>query len=130
MASLRHLMSMGVAGYVQNNAGENIVNKQSLARLKGIPIFLFSGSENAVYSPESTDMTYNVLRNVLGAENYERTVFQGKGHLDCWMGVDSDSDVYPRVKAHLDKVTSRKVSNGYKLDDNISNKTKLNNIAE
>ena len=112
MASLQHLINMGVAGYVQNNAGENIATKQSLARLKGIPIFLFSGSENAVYSPESTDMSYNALRNVLGEENYERAVFQGKGHLDCWMGVDADSDVYPRVKAHLDKVTSRKLSDG------------------
>ena len=130
MASLRHLMSMSVAGYVQNNAGENTVSKQSLAYLQSSPNFLFSGSKNAVYSPESTNMSYNALRDVLGEENYERAVFHGKGHLDCWMGVDTDSDVYPQVKAHLDKVTFRNVSNGYKWGDNASNKIKRDNNAE
>ncbi|KAI9802390.1 MAG: hypothetical protein M1833_001896 [Piccolia ochrophora] len=108
MASLRHLMAMGVAGRAHNNTGENLVTRQSLARLQGIPIFLFSGSENAVYSPEATDMSYNALRDTLGEENYERVVFQGRGHLDCWMGADADMEVYPMVKAHVDKVSSVK----------------------
>jgi hypothetical protein len=27
-------------------------------------------------------------------------VFQGFGHLDCWMGADSSQEIYPRVIAH------------------------------
>ena len=103
MTSLQHLMSMGTKGRVCNNAGESIVSKQNLAGLEGIPILFFSGAENAVFSPESTDMSYNALRDAFGGEDYERVVFQGKGHLDCWMGVDAESDVYPRVKAHVEK---------------------------
>ena len=106
MASLEHLMSMGITSRVENNVREDLVTEGSLKHLKGIPIFLFSGSENAVYSPEATDLSYNALRN-LGEDDYERAVFQGKGHLDCWMGVDTDLDVYPRVKAHVDKVIAR-----------------------
>ena len=106
MASLEHLMSMGTAARVEDNARADLVTNENWKHLKGIPIFLFSGSENAVYSPEATDLSYNALRK-MGEEDYERAVFQGKGHLDCWMGVDTDLDVYPRVKAHVDKVIAR-----------------------
>ena len=106
MESLAHLMSMGTLGWVTTNLPIpiNLVTSDNIARLKGIPIFFFSGSENAVYSPESTDVSYTMLRDAHGADDYERVVFDGRGHLDCWMGVDSFKDVYPRVRAHVDKI--------------------------
>jgi hypothetical protein len=106
MRSLGHLMSMGRLGYVTTNppTSENLVTPYNIARLKGIPIFFFSGSENQVYAPENTDVSYTTLRLAHGADGYERTVFQGRGHLDCWMGVNAHHDVYPRVKRHVHKI--------------------------
>ena len=40
-----------------------LVNGTNLARLRQIPIYFFSGSENAVFTPEATDMSYTTLRN-------------------------------------------------------------------
>lgn len=103
MPSLEHLMKMGVTAEAINNDGKSLVTPHNVARLRGIPILLFSGSENVVFTPESTDKSYSVLRDQLGAEKYERHVFQGRGHLDCWMSADAHKDVYPRVKRHIEK---------------------------
>lgn len=112
MPSLYHLMSIGRLGYVTTNppASINLVTEENIARLKGIPILLFSGSENAVYAPENTDVSYGLLRdmNAEGKDGHdglvERTIFEGRGHLDCWMGSTAYKDVYPRVRRHVDHV--------------------------
>lgn len=106
MRSLAHLMSMGSRGWATTNPpiSTNLVTPYNISRLKGIPIFLFSGAENAVYAPESTDVSYTMLRDANGADDYERFVFEGRGHLDCWMGVTAHEDVYPRVREHVDKI--------------------------
>jgi len=54
-----------------------------MTRLRGIPILFFSGSENAVFDPQSTDISYTRLRDTFGEEWYGRVVFEGRGHLDC-----------------------------------------------
>jgi hypothetical protein len=109
MRSLAHLMSVGRLGHVTTNppTSINLVTPFNIARLKGIPIFFFSGSENAVYEPQNTDVSYTMLRDAHGADGYERVVFEGRGHLDCWMGATAYKDVYPRVREHVDKVIMR-----------------------
>jgi hypothetical protein len=109
MPSLAHLMSMGRLGHVTTNppTSINLVTPYNISRLKGIPILLFSGSENTVYAPENTDVSYTMLRDENGAGGYERVVFEGRGHLDCWMGVTAHKDVYPRVREHVDKAMVR-----------------------
>ena len=109
MSALAYLMKVGVAATVMDDGGNSLVTIDHLARLKGIPILLFSGSENVVYSPEATDMSYNALRNALSEDDYERVVFQGRGHLDCWMGVDAVKDVYPTVLGHVQKVLGHSI---------------------
>jgi hypothetical protein len=106
MQSLAHLMSVGRLGHVTTNppVSTNLVTARNIQRLKGIPIFLFSGSENAVYTPENTDVSYGLLRDANGADGYERDVFEGRGHLDCWMGATAHTDVYPRVRRHVDGI--------------------------
>lgn len=111
MPSLAHLMSMGRAGHVMTNPPSiNLVTPFNMSRLRGIPIFFFSGSENTVYDPQSTDVSYTMLRDAFGADGYERVVFQGRGHLDCWMGKDAVRDVYPRVRKHVDRVMKVRVN--------------------
>ena len=106
MKSLAHLMAMGRIGHVMTNSPTsiNLVTRSTIERLKGIPIFFFSGADNAVYTPENTDVSYTILRDAHGADGYEREVFPGRGHLDCWMGVTAHKDVYPRVLRHVDKI--------------------------
>jgi hypothetical protein len=105
-------MSMGRLGHVITNppTSINLVTPFNIARLKGIPILFFSGADNAVYTPENTDVSYTMLRNANEVDDYERVVFEGRGHLDCWMGVTAYKDVYPRVKEHVDKIMKRAVA--------------------
>jgi hypothetical protein len=88
MTLLHALSTMGARGHVAGNfpEAEDLVTPERIQRLKGIPIFLFSGSENMAWSPESTDLSSGLLRSTFGSENYEREVVEGYGHLDCWMG--------------------------------------------
>lgn len=100
---------MGRRGYVTTNppTSINLVTPFNISRLKGIPILFFSGANNTVYAPENTDVSYTLLRDAHGVDGYEREVFEGKGHLDCWMGVTAHKDVYPRVREHVDRVMMR-----------------------
>ncbi|KAH7143579.1 hypothetical protein EDB81DRAFT_947639 [Dactylonectria macrodidyma] len=106
MRSLSHLMEMGQADTVLTNAPAlvNLVTPENLARLQGVPILFFSGEKNTVYAPESTDISYTTLCKAHGRQWYEREVFNGRGHLDCWMGSDAYKDVYPRVGRHVQEV--------------------------
>jgi hypothetical protein len=110
MASLAHLMSMGRLGYATTNTtatattATNLVTPANLQRLRGVPILLFSGTDNAVYAPENTDISYGLLRDANGPDLYERVVFEHRGHLDCWMGMTAVTDVYPRVRRHVDEI--------------------------
>lgn len=107
MPSLAHLVAMGSRGVALTNSLQSLVSDSNLSNFEGIPILLFSGSENAVYKPENTDVSYSRLRDRFGAMNYERTVFQGRGHLDCWMSETAVKDVWPRVLRHVDKICAR-----------------------
>ncbi|KAF2103993.1 cholesterol oxidase [Rhizodiscina lignyota] len=103
MHSLEHLMYMGTHGFVTNNNNENLVTAQNLERLQGLKILFISGSENVVYKPEATDKSFTTLTHKFGQGGYELQVFEGYGHLDCWMGKDADKDIYPTVLRHTTK---------------------------
>ena len=92
--------SMGTHGFVTNNSKESLVTEHNLKRLANIPILFISGSENVVYTPEATNRSLETMNDTFGQGLYEREVFQGYGHLDCWMGKDAADDVYPTVLAH------------------------------
>ena len=106
MRCLNLLMQMGYRGCVTSNAPlyTDLTLPHNIQRLKGIPVFLFSGSDNQVLTPEATDKTYSLLRDTFGSKGYSRTVVQGYGHLDCWMGRRSYKDVYPMVREEVDHV--------------------------
>jgi len=65
-----------------------------LDRLK-LPINFISGSENHMFVPESTARTYNMLCEANGPSFYQRTVYQGWGHLDCFVGDGADQQIWP-----------------------------------
>jgi hypothetical protein len=57
-----------------------------------------------MYRPEATDTSYTILRDRFEEGQYERDVFEGFGHLDCWMGEKAAEVIWPRVRAHMVKV--------------------------
>ena len=56
-----------------------------LDRLK-LPIHFISGAENHMFVPLATERTYKLLCDWNGPEFYQRTVYPGFGHLDCFVG--------------------------------------------
>lgn len=104
MDCLRHLTHMGCYGEVADTHGGPLVTPQNIARLKGLPIFLFSGAENDVYAAHNTDVSFTTLCEINGGLCYERQVFEGRGHLDSWMSPTAHKDVYPRVWNHVENV--------------------------
>lgn len=115
MHCLQHLTLNGTEGYVTTwppfaNDGHdvsatNLVTKDNLRRLLHVPIYFFSGSENAVYSPESTDLSYTTLRDLGNEGLYECDVFDGFGHLDCWVGEKASEVIWPRVREQMKKAS-------------------------
>lgn len=114
MRCLSHLVQMGTSGMVMtsppltdemcNISTRPLIDDINLARLQHIPIFFFSGGESDVYTPESTDISYTTLRNKFDKGEYDRTVFEGFGHLDCWMGERAADVIWVSVRGHLMRV--------------------------
>ncbi|KAJ7057776.1 hypothetical protein C8F01DRAFT_1151027, partial [Mycena amicta] len=108
--TLQHLlMKQGVAGYSMTNGPlyKDLTVPENVARLKGIPFLLWVGSDNAVFSQQATEKTYEILCDTFGGEEtmYRRRVVPGYGHLDGWMGRNAWKDVYPLVREEVDRVT-------------------------
>ncbi|KAL1870800.1 hypothetical protein VTK73DRAFT_2429 [Phialemonium thermophilum] len=114
MRLLHLLMRQGLEGHVMSNGPlyQDLTTPGNVERLRGIPFLLFVGRDNAVLSPEATERTYEILcdrfGNGTGLDDdiqYRRRVVPGYGHLDCWMGRNAWKDVYPFVRAEVDRVT-------------------------
>ena len=71
-----------------------------------LPICFISGEMNECYLPESTEITYKMLSQKHGADQYSRHVVDGYGHIDCIFGRDAYKDVYPIMLAHLEKTAN------------------------
>lgn len=106
MRLLRLLMRQGSMGHVMTNepAMAVLTTPANVARLRGLPVFLFVGADNAVLSPLATEKTYETLSETFADGQYARRVIPGYGHLDCWMGRHAWRDVYPVVRAEVDRV--------------------------
>lgn len=105
MNFLSHLSVMGALPpyHVRSNkpAFEDLVTPDNLERLRGLRICWLSSGENAVWSLQSTQRSYDLFRECFPEGEYERVVVQGYGHLDCWMGDRAHVDVSPRVERHF-----------------------------
>ena len=69
-----------------------------------LPITFLSGADNRVWLPESTDVTLKLLEKNFGDRNYHRVVFNDYGHLDPVIGRVADTECYPEVLAHFNRV--------------------------
>jgi cholesterol oxidase len=73
-----------------------------------IPIAFIHGGSNACFLPESTEITFNLLRQKNGNDLYSRHVIPGYGHIDCIYGKDAARDVYPFILNHLELTATQK----------------------
>ena len=69
-------------------------------RLK-LPIHLISGGENRMFVPISTQLTYQMLCDRNGADLYRRTLYQGFGHLDCFVGEGARDAIWPDLTSNF-----------------------------
>ncbi|KAK7452183.1 hypothetical protein VKT23_012286 [Stygiomarasmius scandens] len=110
MDFITNLLLMGQKERVLDAQGKDtLLNDENLGRFEGLPILLFSGGSNVVYDPETTSMCYDDLRKRFPGQEqlYRRSVIEGYGHLDNWMGKDAFKDVYPVLSEHLEWCVER-----------------------
>jgi hypothetical protein len=102
MKNLEQLTYMGSHGHIVDNKNQTLLKPENIERLRGIPIYFIHGDKNTVYDPVSTMKDYDLLCSKVenGEFLYKRSIFQEKGHLDCWMGHSSFKDVYVEVEKH------------------------------
>lgn len=67
-----------------------------------IPISFIHGQQNECFLPESTQITYDLLRQQNGGNLYTRHVIPAYGHIDCIFGKNAAVDVFPYILDHLD----------------------------
>lgn len=104
ITSLEHLALLSRKGHVVNFQGEETYLPH-LERM-AIPITFISGGENECFLPESTEITYNLLREKNGKHLYKRFVIPKYGHIDCIYGKNAARDVYPFILEHLEETNA------------------------
>jgi cholesterol oxidase len=100
MRAFEQLALMGRKGHLVSFDGADVY-LPNLKRL-AIPIAFIHGERNECFLPESTEITYDLLRKTNGANLYTRNVIPGYGHIDCIFGKNAAKDVYPLMLNHLE----------------------------
>lgn len=60
-----------------------------------VPITFVSGEHNHMFVPSGTEKSFNLLCQANGAALYQRKLIPGYGHLDCLVGENAATDVFP-----------------------------------
>jgi cholesterol oxidase len=110
MKAFEHLALLTNKGHLLNFAGEDVYLPH-LDRL-ALPITFIHGADNECFEPESTQITYDLLRQTNGTSFYDRHVIPGYGHIDCIFGKNASRDVFPIVLNALDQAKPRPVAVG------------------
>lgn len=75
-----------------------------------IPVTFIHGERNTMFLPEGSRVTYEWLREHNGPALYHRIVIPTYAHMDTFIGQDADRDVFPTIRAELER--HRSLSNG------------------
>jgi cholesterol oxidase len=110
MKAFEHLALLTNKGHLVNSAGEDVYLPH-LDRL-ALPITFIHGADNECFEPESTRITYELLRQTNGTSFYDRHVIPGYGHIDCIFGKNASKDIFPIVLNALDQAKPRSVAVG------------------
>ncbi|KAK0655657.1 hypothetical protein B0T16DRAFT_424392 [Cercophora newfieldiana] len=113
MKMLNLLARQAREGNLLTTLFEKLDTPENIERLRGIPIMLFVGNDNAVVGKEGARRSYDRLCDAFGSRDesgqvqYRFRVIPGYGHHDCWMGKNACRDVYPIVLEEINRVLRR-----------------------
>jgi cholesterol oxidase len=100
ITAFNHILTMIREGKIVDKDG-NDVYLPNIGRLK-IPLTLFQAEGNKLFLPEGTEKTFNLLCEKNGANGYELIVVPKYQHMDCFIGKNVASDIFPTILAQLD----------------------------
>src|SRR3954468_23866639 len=96
-----HISAMIRAGEARNVAGEDVyVSNTDAYRL---PLTFITGEYNRMFVPKGLKRTYEHVRAANGPDFYSHRVLGGYAHLDTWLGMEAERDVWPTVLAELEQ---------------------------
>jgi cholesterol oxidase len=110
MKAFKHLALLTNKGHLLDFEGKDVYLPH-LERL-ALPITFIHGADNECFLPESTQITYDLLRLKNGAAFYDRHVIPGYGHIDCIFGKNAARDIFPIVLNALDQAKPRSAAVG------------------
>ena len=105
MKAFKHLARLTNTGHLVDFDGKDVYLPH-LDRL-ALPITFIHGAENECFVPESTQITYDLLRQDQRQQLYDRHVIPGYGHIDCIYGKNASRDIFPLVLSALDEAKPR-----------------------
>jgi cholesterol oxidase len=101
LSTLEHLSRMLRVGHVVDKHGEDVYLPH-VARL-ALPLAFLHGVENRQFLPKTTEKTFKLLRRKNGAQWYTRHMIPRYGHMDCLVGKNAATDVFPLILGELQK---------------------------
>jgi cholesterol oxidase len=96
-----HISLMIRASAARNARGEDVYLANADAYR--FPMSFMTGEYNRMFVPAGLQRTYDHLRKANGSEYYTHRVFKDYAHLDCWLGMEAERDVWPTALAELEK---------------------------
>jgi cholesterol oxidase len=97
--ALAHLALMLRIGHVVDKDGRDTYLPH-LERL-AVPISFIHGARNREFLPAATRKTYQLLCRTNGEHWYKRYVIPKYGHMDCFIGKNAATDVFPLILKRL-----------------------------
>ncbi len=98
---LEHLARIVRQGHVVAADGRDIYLPH-LERM-ALPLLLLHGAANRAVEAESTELACDALARRNGKALYERVIVPGHGDIDCLIGREAASSVFPAILRHLDR---------------------------
>jgi cholesterol oxidase len=99
LSGFRHMAHIVNKGHAVSESGEDIYmpNTRNIA----IPISFLHGAKNNLILPEGTRKTYELLRQQNPSVQYDFKLVENYGHMDCFIGRNAASEVYPYIEQEL-----------------------------
>jgi choline dehydrogenase-like flavoprotein len=101
LTTLNHISTMLRKGHAVRADGTDSY-LPNVERLK-LPIAFLHGAHNRLFLPEGSQLTFDYLCEQNGPEHYVRHVLPEYAHMDAFIGRNAARDVYPIVRAELDR---------------------------
>jgi len=101
MTIFEHISRIVTKGHVVDAQGEETYLKT--VQNMDLPITYIHGELNHFFSPEGTKETVELLKRTNDPSLYKRIVIPGYAHMDCFIGKNASTDVFPMLLDELNR---------------------------